>query len=68
MKDSISLSQRSLDTLRVGTRVQSFSSSHGGEVAMVDIPSDIIWIKWEPNGAMLPHYRQKLTDVFDVDN
>ena len=68
MRDSIALSHRSLPAIRVGTRVQSFSNSHGGEIAMVDIPEDIIWIRWEPNNAVLPYYHNKLTDVFSIDN
>jgi hypothetical protein len=64
----VTLKSLDLHDLRVGTRVQSMSTSHNGEIALVDIPSKIIWIKWNVTGAIIPHQHKMLSDVYPIDN
>ena len=57
-----------INHLRIGMRVQSFTTRHEGEIALVDVPLHVVWIKWSLNHAMVPHLHRKLDDVFTIDH
>jgi hypothetical protein len=64
---SIMLKNFDIYKLKPGMRVQSFETKHEGEIALVDIDAQIVWIKWSPNQSIVPHTLSKLNNVFSID-
>jgi hypothetical protein len=64
----VTLKSHNLDDLKVGMRVQSFSTRNNGEIAMVDVESGVVWIKWNVTGSIIPHPHKKLDDVYTIDS
>ena len=63
----IILSNFDINEIKYGMRVQSLSTKSCGEVALVDKPSDLVWIEWYNTGAIIPHIRIKADDIFSIE-
>lgn len=67
-QEPITLDKHLLKNIKAGTRVQSFNTTHDGEITLVDVEAKIVWIKWKPNMAILPHKHPAwVNDIFPVD-
>ena len=63
----VALHRRSINTIKVGMRVQSFSARDNGKILLVDTESNTVWIKWGSQGAASPYPCERLTDIYSID-
>ena len=64
----VTLKHYKLKDLKLSMRVQSLSSKYAGEVVMIDIKANTVWIKWDVGGTIVPYSHDQLHDIFSVDN